>query len=1145
MSLDPSLTTNEPTAVPGQADEIGALTVRIAAIEAATPDARLDVLEGQTLDGRLDTLEGQTLDARLDVLEGNTLDARLDVLEGQGLDTRLDTIEGQNLQSRLAIIEAQTLDARVDIIEGQTLDSRLTIIEDATLDARVDVLEGQNLDTRLDTLEAQTLDTRLDVLEAQTLDTRLDVLEGQNLQSRIGVLEGYDTDDRLDALEALTISSRLTALEAAHTAQGVILADHDARIAALEGESVASAYRFIYVATDGDDGDSGDFDSPLLTFQAAIDAVLQLKEDGLHNRPIRVIFRAGTYRLTEALSFTDLDSGTEQDPITYEAYLDEEVIITSNELVEGAWTTHSGSIKYIDLPGHADFRSLIVNGIPAVRARTPNVGSYYTMGSYASPSEDNTYDFFYAAPADLPTIGSGETIEVNALTAWRHIRCFISEIEGSGTPRMVNVSGGPNLSGSVGFNFRSDYGRYWLENSLSFLTQAGEFYWNNTTKRLYYWPRSGETLGTTDVEIPTLTTMIEATGETNSITYPHQYATYSCRFKTDYTHADATWEKVLIDTLVGSGTPNVGIRMSLLKTGGNQGMALIRLGFGVTNYFPTSTAGLNDDDWHTFTCSVNIATDLVTMYIDGAIVGSASAISSGITFGSLPPTIGSSNPVSSGLYWDGEISDVVILDKEATADDATALHAQEYENLTEYMLAFFPLDEDFSDLSGNLGSVFSELLYGTSTATHHNPSLTGTSALFNGTSDFISANSGFFGEGGLVMTPAAYINFKNLILTGTDWNLLLTGHWTQEAGYNPLEEPGIKLLRCSHITFDGCTITNFGGVGILSDNSEFITVDGCEISQSGNSCIVLNGPAGVVADDNASGHTISNNNIHDYGRIDVGAHGVCGIAVGNTTVEHNDITDGSFQAVRFRGRLDSLKFQGRNNHVIWNRIDNVVRELNDGAAIYFSGRQPGSTASYNHITNVGITALHRSGDEEIRGLYLDEGASGITLSYNIVDGCECPLLLHQANNCEVFNNVFVNCERAPEFSRYGDANLFGDGTTSVYAKSNWIHANVFGETTDGVSAWMYWADASYNTTIGGIAGEFDFNAYEDNVFTERLAGVSTSRNLAYMRTNYSIDEDSVAGVDLLIQSDLMPRNDSPAYGVGFERFSLAEAGVES
>lgn len=198
MPTDPSLTTNEPTENPGQSELIGALTVRVDALEDVTADARLDVLEGQTLDARLDALEAQTLDARLDVIEGQTLDSRLDTLEGQSLDTRLDTIEGQNLQSRIAIIEAQTLDARVDVLEGQTLDARLTILEDNTLDARLDVLEGQSLDTRLDTLEGQTLDARL------------------------------------DALEALTISARLTALESTYDSLGDSITAHAARLTALE-----------------------------------------------------------------------------------------------------------------------------------------------------------------------------------------------------------------------------------------------------------------------------------------------------------------------------------------------------------------------------------------------------------------------------------------------------------------------------------------------------------------------------------------------------------------------------------------------------------------------------------------------------------------------------------------------------------------------------------------------------------------------------------------------------------------------------------------------------------------------------------------------------------------------------------------------
>ena len=48
-----------------------------------------------------------------------------------------------------------------------------------------------------------------------------------------------------------------------------------------------------------------------------------------------------------------------------------------------------------------------------------------------------------------------------------------------------------------------------------------------------------------------------------------------------------------------------------------------------------------------------------------------------------------------------------------------------------------------------------------------------------------------------------------------------------------------------------------------------------------------------------------------------------------------------------------------------------------------------------------------------------------------------------------------------------------------------------------------------------------------------------------MQSTYSIDANSVAGVDLLIGADYMPRLDSPAYAIGFREFDLSTVGPEA
>ncbi len=88
----------------------------------------------------------------------------------------------------------------------------------------------------------------------------------------------------------------------------------------------ADQYVEIYVATDGSDTNPGTKELPLQTPQAAQAKVRELKANGgLGEKGTIVYFREGIYPLASTLSFTAEDSGTEESPITYRAYLEEEV----------------------------------------------------------------------------------------------------------------------------------------------------------------------------------------------------------------------------------------------------------------------------------------------------------------------------------------------------------------------------------------------------------------------------------------------------------------------------------------------------------------------------------------------------------------------------------------------------------------------------------------------------------------------------------------------------------------------------------------------------------------------------------------------------------------------------------------------------
>jgi len=91
-----------------------------------------------------------------------------------------------------------------------------------------------------------------------------------------------------------------------------------------------------YVSTDGSDTNPGTQAQPFATLQRARDAIRELKKSSnLPQAGVIVWIEAGTYYLSEALTLSEKDSGSENAPIVYRGNAGEEVRIVGGRQVKG------------------------------------------------------------------------------------------------------------------------------------------------------------------------------------------------------------------------------------------------------------------------------------------------------------------------------------------------------------------------------------------------------------------------------------------------------------------------------------------------------------------------------------------------------------------------------------------------------------------------------------------------------------------------------------------------------------------------------------------------------------------------------------------------------------------------------------------
>src|SRR5947199_337857 len=126
-------------------------------------------------------------------------------------------------------------------------------------------------------------------------------------------------------------------------------------------------------ATNGDGSNRGTLAQPVRSLAKARDLVRPRLAS--MTADLAVYLRAGIYPISSTVTFSNADSGQNGHYVKYLAYPGERPLITGGQPVKG-WTLSDASKNIYSATGvTTPFRQLYVNGVKAVRARSPNLGA--------------------------------------------------------------------------------------------------------------------------------------------------------------------------------------------------------------------------------------------------------------------------------------------------------------------------------------------------------------------------------------------------------------------------------------------------------------------------------------------------------------------------------------------------------------------------------------------------------------------------------------------------------------------------------------------------------------------------------------------------------------------------------------------------
>jgi len=233
----------------------------------------------------------------------------------------------------------------------------------------------------------------------------------------------------------------------------------------------------IYVSKSGDDSNLGTQESPYLTITKA--ASVAVAGDNVY-------IRKGTYE--EILRPTN--SGTNGNPITFQSYENESVIISAMQAISG-WTQDENGIYKSSITWDLKQRNFVVNGSSILDlARWPNNtdGDRFTLNSLRNDggSQDEVSTNAFLTDSEIPSWdwskgGSLVFYGDRPGSGWTTWRSWIK----SSTAGRINFDAIKNQSWIITAHPPGDLGDYYLEGIKEALDYENEWYFDEKTKEIF------------------------------------------------------------------------------------------------------------------------------------------------------------------------------------------------------------------------------------------------------------------------------------------------------------------------------------------------------------------------------------------------------------------------------------------------------------------------------------------------------------------------------------------------------------------------------------------------------------------------------------------------------------------------------------
>lgn len=262
--------------------------------------------------------------------------------------------------------------------------------------------------------------------------------------------------------------------------------------------ATTSAQTDLYVSPSGDDKNPGTNSRPFRTIEKARETLRSVNSKMTRN--ITVYLHGGTYLIDQTIRFDDADSGNNGFDVIYKNYPNETPNISGGRRITG-WQLDSAG-RWKASTEINNFRQLYVNGTRATRAR----------GGLLAGAELFGGDGYKTSNAEMAEWKNQSDIEFYYDNQWDRTICKVSSVKRDEAGNTIISMLQPYFTLAKLKDGKQAKLPTHIENALELLDEPGEWYLDRSSHTVYYMPRAGENLKTTEIIVPVVEKLVELQG---------------------------------------------------------------------------------------------------------------------------------------------------------------------------------------------------------------------------------------------------------------------------------------------------------------------------------------------------------------------------------------------------------------------------------------------------------------------------------------------------------------------------------------------------------------------------------------------------------------------------------------------------------